>query len=304
MELNSIISNIYKEILSIENKGDLANYIPELANVNPEKFGVHIKTINNEEYGVGDYNEKFSIQSISKVLSLTLAYNLVGENIWKRVGVEPSGTAFNSLIQLENDNGIPRNPFINSGAIVITDILLSELNNPREDFLSFVRGISNNNLINYSTKIAESEKSVGYKNIAKCNFMKAFGNIKNRSEDVLDLYFDLCSLEMDCKEISTLFMYLANNGKSTVNDLQIITKSQSKRINALMQTCGFYDESGEFAFEVGLPGKSGVGGGIIAVLPNQYAITVWSPKLNTKGNSYRGMKFLEQFTTKTELSIF
>lgn len=304
MELKSIISNIYKNILNIENKGDLANYIPELANVNPEKFGVHIKTINNEEYGIGDYNEKFSIQSISKVLSLTLAYKLLGENIWKRVGVEPSGTAFNSLIQLEHDNGIPRNPFINSGAIVITDILLSELDNPREDFLHFVRGISDNEEINYSTKIAESEKSVGYKNIAKCNFMKAFGNIKNSPEDVLDLYFDICSLEMNCKELSTLFMYLAHNGKSTINDLQIITKSQSKRINALMQTCGFYDESGEFAFEVGLPGKSGVGGGIIAVLPNQYAITVWSPKLNTKGNSYIGMKFLEHFTTKTELSIF
>ncbi|WP_299122288.1 glutaminase [uncultured Tenacibaculum sp.] len=303
MDFTEVIKEVYKKTSNIENKGELATYIPQLAKVDPLNFGVHISTLDNLNFGIGDYSEKFSIQSISKVLSLSLAYRTLGEDIWNRLGVEPSGNAFNSLVQLETDNGIPRNPFINAGAIVISDILLSILDNPKNDFLDFVRNISNNPKLNYSSKIATSEKEVGFRNIALCNFIKSFGNIKNDPDDVLDFYFDLCSLEMNCKELSEVFLFLANEGKTTTNS-QILTKSQSKRINALMQTCGFYDESGEFSFKVGLPGKSGVGGGIIAVHPGKYSIAVWSPKLNTKGNSYKGMKFLEEFTTNSELSIF
>ncbi|MCF2873186.1 MULTISPECIES: glutaminase [unclassified Tenacibaculum] len=303
MDFTEVIKEVYKKTSNIENKGELATYIPQLAKVDSKKFGIHISALDNLSFGIGDYSEKFSIQSISKVLSLSLAYRTLGEDIWNRLGVEPSGNAFNSLVQLETDNGIPRNPFINAGAIVISDILLSILDNPKNDFLDFVRNISNNPKLNYSSKIATSEKEVGFRNIALCNFIKSFGNIKNNPDDVLDFYFDLCSLEMNCKELSEVFLFLANEGKTTTNS-QILTKSQSKRINALMQTCGFYDESGEFSFKVGLPGKSGVGGGIIAVHPGKYSIAVWSPKLNTKGNSYKGMKFLEEFTTKSELSIF
>jgi glutaminase len=229
---------------------------------------------------------------------------MLGESIWNRLGIEPSGAGFNSLIQLENDHGIPRNPFINSGAIVIADIILSNFDNPKEDLLAFVRSLSKNQNINYSAKISASEKTVGYRNIALCNFIKSFGNIENEPTKVLDFYFDLCSLELSCQDLSELFLFLANNGKTIHEDNQILTRSQSKRINAIMQTCGFYDESGEFAFKVGLPGKSGVGGGIIAIHPNQYAIAVWSPKLNKKGNSYKGVRFLEKFTTLSELSIF
>lgn len=304
MILEKITDEVYRMVKAIDNKGELASYIPELAKVNPENFGVYISTIDGVSFGRGNYQERFSIQSIAKVLSLTLAYSMLGEKIWDRLGVEPSGTAFNSLVQLESDNGIPRNPFINSGAIVICDILLSNLENAKEDFLAFVRDLSNNSEINYSNQIAESETSAGFRNIALCNFIKSYGNIKNEPSDVLDFYFDLCSLEMNCKELSELFLFLANNGSKTFDNDLIITKSQSKRINALMQTCGFYDESGEFAFKVGLPGKSGVGGGIIALHPNQYSIAVWSPVLNEKGNSYKGMRFLEEFTTKSQLSIF
>jgi len=295
---------VYRTVKAIDNKGKLASYIPELAKVDTGSFGVYISTIDGVNFGRGNCHERFSIQSIAKVLSLTLAYSMLGEKIWDRLGVEPSGTAFNSLVQLESDNGIPRNPFINSGAIVICDILLSNLENPKEDFLAFVRDLSNNSEINYSNQIAESETSAGFRNIALCNFIKSYGNIKNEPSDVLDFYFDLCSLEMNCKELSELFLFLANKGSKTFDNNLIITKSQSKRINALMQTCGFYDESGEFAFKVGLPGKSGVGGGIIALHPNQYSIAVWSPVLNEKGNSYKGMRFLEEFTTKSQLSIF
>lgn len=304
MDYKEIIDQIFTSTLQIENKGELAGYIPELANVNPQKFGVYIKTIDEEEYGIGDFEERFSIQSIAKVLSLSLAFKLLGEKIWERVGVEPSGTPFNSLIQLEREKGIPRNPFNNSGAIVICDILLSQLSNPKEDFLDFVRDISNNPDLNYSRKIAESEKSVGYRNVALCNYIKSFGNIKNEPADVLDFYYNLCSIEMNCKELSETFLFFAYSGKKLSNGWPILSKSQTKRMNALMQTCGFYDESGEFAFKVGLPGKSGVGGGIIAIHPSKYAISVWSPRLNVKGNSYRGVKFLEAFTTMAESSIF
>ncbi len=304
MNFKVIIQEIYQKVKNIDDNGQLASYIPELANVDPENFGVHISTINHLNFGSGNCYDKFSIQSISKVLSLSLAYRILGEKIWDRIGVEPSGTAFNSLVQLEADNGIPRNPFINAGAMVVSDILLSNLENPKEDFLTFVRSISNNSELYYSKKIAESEKGVGFRNAALCNFIKSFGNIQNEPSDVLDFYYDLCSLEMNCKELSELFLFLANKGCQIFDNKSILTKSQSKRINALMQTCGFYDESGEFAFKVGLPGKSGVGGGIIAIHPDQYAIAVWSPRLNEKGNSYKGMKFLEEFTTKTQLSIF
>jgi len=304
VNFKDIITEVYKKVEAMDDQGQLAAFIPELANVDSQKFGVHISTLNQVNFGLGHCYETFSIQSIAKVLSLCLAYSILGENIWKRLGVEPSGTGFNSLVQLEADHGIPRNPFINSGAIVISDILLSNLENPKEDFLTFVRSISNNSGINYSAKISASEKSIGYRNAALCNFIKSYGNIENDPSDVLDFYYDLCSLEMNCKDLSELFLFLANNGSNTHNNESILTKSQSKRINALMQTCGFYDESGEFAFKVGLPGKSGVGGGIIAIHPNTYAIAVWSPKLNAKGNSFKGMKFLEAFTTKSQLSIF
>lgn len=304
MNYKEIIEEIYQKIKQIEDKGQLASYIPELNNVNPESFAIHLTTVEGDEFGIGNYEEKFSIQSIAKVLSLSLAYRILGEDIWERLGVEPSGTAFNSLIQLEADRGIPRNPFINAGAIVICDVLLSHLKNPKEDFLAFCRDVSGNSQLNYSDKIAASEKSVGYRNVALCNFIKSFGNIHNEPVDVLDFYFCLCSMEMNCKELSEAFLFLANGGCKVSDGSRVVTKSQTKRINALMQTCGFYDESGEFTFKVGLPGKSGVGGGIIAIHPSNYTISVWSPKLNEKGNSYKGMKFLEEFTTKTQLSIF
>lgn len=304
MSYQEIIEGLFSSVKQEENIGSLATFIPELGNVDPDKFGIHITTVDGLSYGIGDNEEKFSIQSIIKVPSLALAYKLTGESLWTRLGYEPSGTPFNSLVQLENDQGIPKNPLINSGALVISDVLISNLNNPREDFLEFVRKASDNSSISYSPRIAASEKSAGYRNTALCNFIKSFGNIRNDPEEVLDFYFDQCSIELSCRELSEAFLFLANNGLAPPDNDRVMTVSQVKRINAIMQTCGLYDESGEFAFKVGLPGKSGVGGGIVAIHPGQYSIAVWSPVLNKKGNSYRGVKFLEQFTTKTELSIF
>lgn len=299
-----IIEDIYTDVKNSRDSGKVASYIPELGTISPDNFGINLITIDKKSFGIGDYNKKFSIQSISKILTLTLAYKLEGEQLWERVDVEPSGNPFNSLLQLESDNGIPRNPFINAGAIVVCDILVSHLKDPKEDFLDFCREISNNPKLNYSHKVAQSEKKSGYRNTALCNFIKSFGNIKNDIETVLDFYFYTCALEMTCKELSQIFLFLADDNFITQKGNKVLTMSQAKRVNAIMLTCGFYDESGEFAFRVGLPGKSGVGGGIVAIHPDKYVIVVWSPKLNAKGNSYKGMLFLEKFTTAVASSIF
>lgn len=301
---NTLFAAIAHEVETTISPGKAADYIPELSKVNPNKFGVCLTTLNQNYFKFGDADEKFSIQSISKVLALILAYKIEGENLWNRVGVEPSETPFNSFVQLENNNGIPRNPLINSGALVISDILVSYLKNPKKDFLSFVRALSNNKTINYSSRIAESEKATSFRNAALINLMKSFGNIKNDITEVMDFYFYLCSLEMTCKELSETFLFLANYGENPFSKERIISTSKSKRINAIMQLCGFYDEAGEFSFKVGLPGKSGVGGGIVAIHPGKYSIAVWSPELNEKGNSKKGFKFLELFTTETQTSIF
>lgn len=303
MDYSIILNDTYQEIKALPVIGAIATTIPELASVNPDKFGIYLTTIDNQEYGIGDFNEKFSIQSVSKALSLSLAFSFLDEKVWERVGVEPSGNPFNSLVQLEYEKGIPRNPFINAGALVIADILVSELKNPKQDFLEFIRTLSGIETINYSEKVAQSEKETGFRNAALCNFLKSFGNIKNEVDVVLDFYFHQCSLEMTCKELAHSFFFFANEGR-TKSGKQILSKSQVKRINALMQTCGFYDESGEFTYRVGLPGKSGIGGGIAALYPNHFSVATWSPRLNEKGNSEFGMAALELFTTKTGMSIF
>lgn len=303
MDYQKLLENIYCQVKNQPNKGALATYIPELAIINPDKFGISLQFLDGQSYHVGDAQEKFSIQSIAKVYSFSLAISLAGKEIFKRVGVEPSGNSFNSLVQLEYEKGIPRNPFINAGAIVVADVLISHLKNPKEELLLFIQKAAGKK-IEYNLQVAESEKSTGFRNTALANMLKSYGNLENEVEKVLDVYFHLCSISMTCEELATSFKYLCNGGKLSTTNEPILTLSQTKRLNALMQTCGFYDEAGQFTYKVGLPGKSGVGGGIIALYPGQFTIAVWSPKLNDKGNSLRGMKVLEQFTTKSQLSIF
>lgn len=274
----NIIRRIFHQIKDQENPGEVESYIPELANVDTGRFAVSIKPIDTEHLSYGDHLTRFSIQSISKVLLLCLVYKNTGETIWDRVDVEPSGNPFNSLVQLEADNGIPRNPFLNAGALVITDILIDLFEDPKEEFLSFIRNITDCDTIDYSETVAESELKIGFRNAALCNFIKSFGNIKNNPDQVLDLYSLICSVEMNTEELCSAFSFLANGGTKISDNEVILTKSQTKRVNAIMQNCGFYDESGEFSFRVGLPGKSGVGGGIVALFPGRYVITVWSPK--------------------------
>lgn len=304
MNYQKILENIYLDIRPYEKMGRQADYIPALAAVNPDQFGICIHTLRNDIYTLGQADTRFSVQSISKVFSLAYCMSIIGDDVWKRMGKEPSGTAFNSLIQLEIEKGRPRNPFINAGAIVMADILLSRLDNPKEQYLRFLRSMSGNDTIGYNETVAISERSQGYLNAAIANMLKYYHNIDNDIEDVLHFYFLTCSVEMSCRELSRAFLAFADHHKPfSFGDVRL-TASQVKRINAIMQTCGFYDEAGEFSYLVGLPGKSGVGGGIAAVYPSRYSVAVWSPRLNDKGNSVMGMKALELLTTETEESIF
>lgn len=304
MDYQQILENIYKSIQPYAKEGKQADYIPELAKVNPDQFGMCIHTIYGEIYSIEQADTRFSIQSISKVFALAMCLSLKGDELWTKVGKEPSGTSFNSLIQLEVEKGVPRNPFINAGAIVMADILLSHLKNPKEDFLAFVRAVAGDDTIDYNECVALSERERGYLNAAIANLLKYHGTIDNDIEEVLHFYFLMCSVEMSCSELSRAFLAFANHRKKFNYAGVTLTSSQVKRMNAIMQTCGFYDEAGEFAYLVGLPGKSGVGGGIVAIYPLEYSVAVWSPRLNSKGNSVMGIKALELLTTETKESIF
>jgi glutaminase len=304
MNMQDILDGIYVEISKTPVSGRVADYIPELAHILPAKYGIHLVTLDGKDISAGDSAENFSIQSISKIFATALAFSNLGDGLWERVGMEPSGTAFNSLIQLEYEQGIPRNPLINAGAIVVADILTGLYRHPKEAFLEFMRLLSGNPLLNYDHSVALSEKNTGFRNMALGYFIKSYGNLKHDVYAVLDLYFNMCALSMSCRDLAMAGRMFVHHGSIPGTDIQILTSSQTKRLNALMQTCGFYDEAGEFTFRVGLPGKSGVGGGILAIHPQQYSVAVWSPPLNAKGNSIKGMMTLELLTTKTGLSIF
>lgn len=299
-----IIDAIAAEAVAAAPEGHVADYIPQLSQVPADKFGIHLIALDGFSYGVGDHLEAFSIQSIAKVFTMTLAFERIGEALWQRVGVEPSGSAFNSVVQLELENGIPRNPLLNAGALVVCDVLTSLFDDPKREVLELVRRLAGDASIDFNRQVAHSERTHGYRNVALINLMRDFGNIQNEPEQVLDTYFHICSIEMSCAALAQAFMYLANDGINPLNDEAVVNVSKSKRINAIMQLCGFYDEAGEFSFKVGLPGKSGVGGGIVAVQPDQYSVAVWSPRLNAKGNSARGLIALEALTTRTGTSIF
>ena len=303
MNVPQLFATIYAHLPEV-NTGKVAAYIPELAKVDAGKFGVQATTIDGRTFSFGDATEPFSIQSIAKVFSLTMAYQREHQGLWKRVGVEPSGTPFNSLVQLERDRGIPRNPMMNAGALVVCDVLLDHLTDPKTELLAFVRSLSGDESIGFNSAVAQSELANSARNRALVEFMRSLGNISHPTDAVLDFYCHLCALEMDCGQLSRSFLFLANKGISPLTGKRIVAGSMTKRLNAVMQLCGFYDEAGEFSFRVGLPGKSGVGGGIVAVHPGDYAITVWSPPLNYKGNSHHGMAFLEAFTTEIGESVF
>ena len=302
--VENIIKLIYQNYKDCTGKGKVADYIPPLAKVPADKYAISVCTVDGKQYNIGDYTEKFSIQSISKVLTLSMLAPMVGAEIWQCVGKEPSGSPFNSLVQLEYEKGIPRNPFINAGALVITDKLLERVPDFGDELLRYVRRLAGTEDIYYNDEVSKSEYVTGERNKALAHLMKSFGNFNGKVSKVFRAYCNQCSIEMSTSQLAQAFLFLANNGVNPLDGKEVVCYRDAKRINALMLTCGFYDESGDFAYRVGMPGKSGVGGGIVAVIPGKLSIAVWSPELNEHGNSCRGISTLADFTTELGISVF
>ncbi len=304
--LQSVVREIADEMRGRPHRGEVANYIPELARVDPQAFGLAVIDAEGNVAAAGDSDTPFSIQSISKVFTLALALGKVGDRLWARVGREPSGSAFNSIVQLEYERGIPRNPFINAGAIAVTDAILAG-HQPREalgEILWFMRFLADDPSIRIDEAVAASEQRTGYRNTALANYMKSFGALDNPVDFLLGVYFHHCAIAMSCRQLAMAGRFLAQFGSDPSTGLSVVGAERARRINALMLTCGHYDGSGEFAYRVGLPGKSGVGGGILAVAPGKASIAVWSPGLDAQGNSLLGQLALEKLSKRLGWSIF
>ncbi len=303
--MQQILETACKSIQDKIGTGQIANYIPALARINPNHFGASILSLDGEVSNFGDSKIRFSIQSISKVFSLTLVLQKIGDELWKRVHHEPSGNAFNSIVQLEMERGIPRNPFINAGALVLSDILLKSKSPDvcLSEVLSFIQEVACDSSIGIDTEVAASEISTAHRNASLANFMKSCQNIENEVEAVLKTYCSLCAVSMSCEQLCRAFLYLAGEGFDPIAKKRIISPEMARRINSIMMLCGHYDASGDFAYRVGLPGKSGVGGGIVVVVPEVGVITVWSPGLNQNGNSLAGTAALEAIAKVSNWNI-
>lgn len=301
---NALLEEILQQVRPLIGQGKVADYIPALAEVPADRLAITVCTVDGELFQAGDAAERFSIQSISKVLSLTLALTRYQEpEIWRRVGKEPSGLPFNSLLQLEMEQGKPRNPFINPGALVVCDMLQTRLSAPKQRMLEVVRQLAGEDDLAYDLRVARSEFEHSDRNAAIAYLMKSFGNFENDVITVLQTYFHYCALRMSCVELARSFVYLANHGRD-LNGETVISPLQARQINALMMTSGMYDGAGEFAYRVGMPGKSGVGGGIVAIVPGELSIVVWSPELDASGNSLAGTAALELLSQRIGRSIF
>ncbi|RNI25358.1 glutaminase [Flexivirga caeni] len=303
MDIDRLLSQIRTEIQPQIGRGRVADYIPALAEVAPDQFGMAIALATGECHGVGDWLKPFSLQSISKIFSLALALAENEESIWTRVGREPSGNAFNSLVQLEYENGIPRNPFINAGALVVTDHLSGVVDCAADAVLQLLRIESGNPDIGYDLQVAESETAHADRTLALAHFLASYGNLRGDVPTVVDEYVRQCAIAISCRDLALAGLFLARHGLRR-DGSRMLSPSQTKRINAVMLTCGTYDAAGEFAYRVGLPGKSGVGGGILATVPGRCSIAVWGPGLDNRGNSVAGVAALDRFTTLTGWSVF
>jgi glutaminase len=289
--------------------GDVADYIPEMSDLDPNCFGIVVSELDGTEHAVGDVDVPFPIQSMSKVFSLILAMQKLGDEdvvtdeLWCRVGREPSGDPFNSLVQLEHEGGIPRNPMINAGALVVDDVLIDHCKDPDESMRDLVRELTGDD-ITIDPAIATSEGGASHRNRAMANLMASFGNLHHTVDEVLSTYNDQCATMMTARQVARSMRFLANDGVEPESGKQILSAPLARRVTAIMLTCGTYDASGEFAFSVGLPCKSGVAGGIMAVAPDHSGLCVWSPPLDSSGNSLAGRAALHELTNRLELSIF
>jgi glutaminase len=294
------------QALPFLSQGKLADYIPALNQANKNHLGAVIQTMDGQCFSSGDTGIPFSIQSISKIFSLIYVLNTVGiKSILERVGVEPSGNPFYSLVQLEYESGKPRNPLINAGAIAVTSLIDGHNVSHRfSKLLNFLRTLSGNKNLKLNEDIYRSEAETSHRNRAVGHFMKHFGLIEGSVDEAVDCYFEQCSIEMTCEELARAGSFLANNGHDPFTKQRVTSEDNVKFANAIMTMCGLYDASGEFACKVGLPGKSGVGGGILAIVPGKMSIATFGPALDEKGNSMGGLKILEFLSQELKLSLY
>jgi len=303
VDYQEILDSVHATVAPLIGCGQVTPDIPALATVSAEHFGMALATVDGAVYGVGDWQVPFSIQSVSKVFSLALVLNGTGEAIWQRVGREPSGSRFNALYQLEHDHGIPRNPFLNAGALVVVDGLLSLSGHATDTVLDLLRTESGNPAVRVDPVVAKSEADHQHRNAALAHLLTSYGNLTNPVDAVLAQYTGQCAITMNCGDLAIAAGFLARHGLRA-DGRRLLSRSDAKRLNATMLTCGTYDSAGEFAYRVGLPAKSGVGGGILAVVPNRCTLAVWGPGLDDSGNSCAGLAALDAFTTHTGWSVF
>lgn len=300
--VRAVLGAIHADIAGRTDRGTVASYIPELGNVDPSLFGMSVCLASGEHISVGHAEVSFSTQSISKVLSLAIALGRVGDDLWARIGREPSTHDFNSIQELEVRKGHPPNPLVNSGAIATTEIILGQ-SMPAQtigEILQFVRTAASDDNIFVDPSVASSETKFGHRNWALAHCLTEFGNLKRPCEITLGTYFHQCAISMTCEQLARYGTFLAG-----IQALpSIVSKRNIRRINALMFTCGQYNGSGEFAFRVRLPAKSGVGGSILAIVPGLASIAVWSAGLDKLGNSHLGTVALEHFSNHINWSIF
>lgn len=305
--MREMLKKIIMDNRELTKKGRVADYIPALSKANPEDLGICVIDMNNNVYTAGDYNKKFTIQSISKTVALMLAIMDNGEEkVFNKVGMEPTGDAFNSIYKLETkDIAKPLNPMINAGAIAVSSLIKGNSSEERfERLLSLFRKISSNDNLKVNEEVYLSEKKTGNKNRAMGYLLKDMGVLEGNVEETLDIYFKQCSIEVDCVDIANIGLFLANGGTILETGEDIVTEHVARIVKTFMVTCGMYDSSGEFAIRVGIPAKSGVGGGIMGAVPHRMGIGIYGPALDEKGNSVAGYGVLRDLSKELNLSIF
>lgn len=300
------VEDITREMFACDEWGDMKKRIEPLSHVDSHQFGIAILTRDGDLICGGNAETPFSIQSISKVFSLELAMEAWGEAVWERVGRDPSGDPFNSIIDLERHRGYPRNPFINAGALVVVDMLLDRMDADEEvqAVIGFVAELLEGEEFSLNEEVARSDQTGGHLNRALLSLAKHFGNLRNEVADVLRAFVRQCAIELDCRQLARVGRFLMLEGPDERSCPAPEAALRARRILALMMTNGLYDGAGEFAYRVGLPAKSGVGGGILAIAPNTASIAVWSPGLNESGNSLLGTRALEMLTDRLDWSSF
>lgn len=301
--LGLVLDDIVRSHRPRREAGSVPASIPHLSSPPFDRFGIAVATTSGDVFSSGDADLPFSIQSISKVFTLAMALSADDPGaLWSRVLREPSGTSFNSLVQLEVEHGIPRNPFINSGALVVTDHVMGRFADAAGHVLRFLSDQVGGPGPFIDEMAAKSELANSSRNLALAHFLKDFGNLHRPADAVVENYVRQCSIMMTCVETAKAGLFLAQGGRGAQGT--VVSASEAKRIGSIMLTCGMYDAAGEFAYRVGLPGKSGVGGGILAIVPGKCSICVWSPRLDAKGNSLAGSAALADLSDRTGWSVF